>query len=735
VILLCRFAGFFGLEYPPDAMADLLRPEPFRPPSETPEERRRWLGLMVAGWMTMLGPILASTALIGSTLLVIELGVIVLAAFPLVWRLHFSTFPRLWPNQIAFFSALILGIIQWRLGVFTGGVAVAGLALSYGTLVALFYWVMAFRAFSLRNLRDLTLTALPAYSGLLLILISAPTLAAVVGTALTMGGTLVLLAGEHMEERRRRVDEVIPRERVRGGRWRPTVNSRLSLILAAAVAATIIAAVATRIEPSNTAGRWLRRQLAWRLARLMIREGESPHFADWSLQLGGPAPKPRDRLMLVMKSEAPVKVRTAVYEIYDGRSWRQNERTWERIRAQDGTWRMPPMRELGLAPEVTSPLDVELTVGYGFLGVMPIPWCARTIRADVPSLRVDRSGMVAFNGHLVPGDTYSAEIALPSAVSAPPGSRPVSHVSMENALQLPASLPERVRRLARKIAQETGAEGPAPVAMAIEGHLRRTYEYDLQAPELPEGMDFVDHFLFISRAGYCNHYASAMAVMLRSLGIPARLVTGFTAGEYKPSRAVFEIRDQDAHAWVEVFLPTAGWIDFDPTPAQEADEGAVAQGMRKGLSGIGDALRAVGSWVGRHAIKVVAVVLTLLIITLAALLVARWSRRRIRPLRPGADARERILYAYAQALRWLAGRGLGRPASAAPWEFVQIAGRRAPALVEDLAVVTEHYVQARFAPATPGEGAAAATEDALRRLRELIFSSEGELDATRGTDA
>jgi transglutaminase-like putative cysteine protease len=685
--------------------------------------------LMLAGWLTMAGALLAASTLLDNWLLLAELAAVITLAFPVVWRLHFSEIPRFWPNYATFFAALIIGLIHWRLGLFSGGDVDSRLVLSYRTLVGLFYWVMAFRAFAIRNVRDLTQTALPAISGLLLVLIASPTATAVAGTTLVFAGTLAMLAAEHASHRMDRIDEVVEADRVRGGRWRPRVNSWVSLLLAAAVAATILAAVAARVEPSNSAGRWLRRQLAWRLARLMIGERSMPYSPGQTLELGGSAPEPQDRLMLTLEAETGMKVRTAAWDIYRGRSWEQSERDWTRIRAREvaDSWELPEPEHFGLSSSVTDPLPVTITPSFPFLGTLPIPWCPNELELDVPSIRYDRSGMIMFNGHVQPGDSYTALVHMPDAVSAPPGAPPPPEVDLENALQLPEDLPDRVRDLTEQIVAETEGR-PVQIAIALESHLRTEYEYDLETPGMPEGADFVDHFLFVSQRGWCNHYASAMVVMLRIAGIPARLATGFTSGQYVAAREVYEIRDQDAHAWAEVYLPDTGWIDFDPTPAEEEEEeeATTSESVFEGLGEVGLWLEDAGQWLRTNIALTAALLVALTLLAVGATVGVRWYRRRLRPLRAGAGPSERAIHAYRQSLRWLAGSGIERPRSAAPWEFYQMAARQRPALAGDLQLLTEAYTRARFGPQGPPEGLAGEVEEALARIRETIFSPQPE---------
>lgn len=134
-------------------------------------------------------------------------------------------------------------------------------------------------------------------------------------------------------------------------------------------------------------------------------------------------------------------------------------------------------------------------------------------------------------------------------------------------LEIPRRVPARVRDLARDIARE--ASTPYDQAIALQSYLRRiTYDQYISPP--PAGRDVVDWFLFENRRGYCDYYATAMAVMCRALGIPARVSQGYASGEYVPASRSYLVRQSDAHAWPEVYFPGYGWIEFEPTSSQPA---------------------------------------------------------------------------------------------------------------------------------------------------------------------
>ena len=137
-------------------------------------------------------------------------------------------------------------------------------------------------------------------------------------------------------------------------------------------------------------------------------------------------------------------------------------------------------------------------------------------------------------------------------------------------LDIPETVPFRVRDLAREIA----AFEPTPFdkAQAIEEYLRDIYPIDYNVGDTPPGRDTVDYFLFDARRGFFDYHASAMAVMLRAVGVPARLAVGFVIEESDVrGDGTYQVRDANAYTWTEVYFPTYGWIPFNPSPDRPAD--------------------------------------------------------------------------------------------------------------------------------------------------------------------
>ncbi|NDI34997.1 transglutaminase-like domain-containing protein [Chengkuizengella sediminis] len=148
----------------------------------------------------------------------------------------------------------------------------------------------------------------------------------------------------------------------------------------------------------------------------------------------------------------------------------------------------------------------------------------------------------------------------------------LSHEERLRYLQLPKTLPPRVKNLSEEITSEL--THPYTKTLAIEKYLKENYEYNLEKTVIPAANeDFVDHFLFEQKLGYCDHFSTSMVVMLRSIGIPARWVKGFAPGELQNTNVQLNgglkeyiVRNSDAHSWAEAYIEGIGWIPFEPTP-------------------------------------------------------------------------------------------------------------------------------------------------------------------------
>ncbi len=130
-------------------------------------------------------------------------------------------------------------------------------------------------------------------------------------------------------------------------------------------------------------------------------------------------------------------------------------------------------------------------------------------------------------------------------------------------LHLPQDLDPRIAQLGNRITENMK---PHQAAQAIAGYLERECTYSLDPQTTPKGADPLADFLFRAKTGHCEYFASAMAVLLRTQGIPSRVVAGFQRGEWNDLGKFFTVRQRDAHAWVEAFFNGVGWVTFDPSP-------------------------------------------------------------------------------------------------------------------------------------------------------------------------
>jgi transglutaminase-like putative cysteine protease len=277
---------------------------------------------------------------------------------------------------------------------------------------------------------------------------------------------------------------------------------------------------------------------------------------------------------------------------------------------------------------------------------------------------------------------------------------PVPAGLAEQYLALPADLPSRVVELARDVVGDAATRYDA--ARRLEAYLR-TYPYNEDLPAPPDDRDLVDYFLFERQEGYCDYYASALAVMARSVGVPARLATGYAQGTYDHDARRWVVTEQEGHSWVEVYFDGIGWVEFEPTAGEAALERAGGEATPGALPPL--PLRTLRWWerVPWGLVAVAGVVLGLL-----ALLVWLW-RPRAQPL--GDDiVRDR----YNRLLRW--GRRLRHPlrdgqtpseyagsladvvrarAEAARWQRARQAGGEAPEQIEQLA---DAFAEAQYSP-------------------------------------
>lgn len=248
---------------------------------------------------------------------------------------------------------------------------------------------------------------------------------------------------------------------------------------------------------------------------------------------------------------------------FTGREWYGTHAGWARIRpAGERTFVLPlPAERLARAHRLLHyrVLLTSVSTDVIFAAARPLE-----LVGPFKYIMVDRTGSMRStqfgDGPVEYSAISDAGVASPDQLRRDTG--PVPEAVAREDLQLPP-LDPRIAALARRITATAATNYDR--ALDIETYLRRNFGYTLN-PQGIRASDPVGSFLFRAKEGYCAYFAAAMAVMLRTLGVPARVVNGFRTGEYNPVGRDFVVRARDAHSWVEVYFPGYGWATFDPTP-------------------------------------------------------------------------------------------------------------------------------------------------------------------------
>ncbi len=265
------------------------------------------------------------------------------------------------------------------------------------------------------------------------------------------------------------------------------------------------------------------------------------------------------------KGAFDLKWRGVTLNLFDGRGWKNSYDKMIVPRRPDGGFDLSPSSRRPEAPRQVHPIHYRVLmepVGSSVFFLAPTP---RFLEGNYRMISVDSGGAVSNMDPEHPVSSYSATSLLanpkPAELRAASSNYP-AEISLSY-LQVPP-LDARIPRLAESITR--GLENNYDKAAAIEFYLRNNFGYTLTLPRiLPH--DPLANFLFERKQGHCEYFASSMAVMLRSLRIPARVVNGFRTGEFNDLTSQYVVRASNAHSWVEAYFPGYGWVDFDPTPA------------------------------------------------------------------------------------------------------------------------------------------------------------------------
>ena len=404
--------------------------------------------------------------------------------------------------------------------------------------------------------------------------------------------------------------------------------------------------------------------------------------------------------------------RGAVYDIY-----------------QDGVWSLGAARSQ-MVPANT-PLQSAgagedgLTLHYHLFGAPPgaaLISAGRPLRLSVPvqaSLNAGGLLAVSLSGAVGTAPDYDATSTwLAPGQTSVPGGAVVADLSLPPAWGDVVALARRVTR---------GAATPAARVTALEAYLRGHYTYDPRVGGPPAGQDPVRYFLFTSQHGYCNHFAAALALMARGLGLPARLVGGYVGGEEGPAHASVVLHDSDAHTWPEVYLPDRGWTSYEPTPGFGRSTPSTAPAGSPGLPATtpprvtSTPAAPVAPAGGPPAAPIPGAVappvglLPLGLILLAGLLfLLRRQRRHATPAAQTAAL-------YGRMCRVLAPVRLAPRGGETPREHARRVGALDPRVAEGVLSLTTLYEGVSYARASPSQQDLARARASLRGLRRLCW--------------
>jgi transglutaminase-like putative cysteine protease len=441
-----------------------------------------------------------------------------------------------------------------------------------------------------------------------------------------------------------------------------------------------------------------------------------------TLSLGG-ARNVGDSLVFSVSAIRGRYWRAVVYDTYTGRQWlstNEEEANFDEsqvIPAANWELRQPLTQTITLmapsggmlfaAPDIIS---VNLPIAAG-LRPLPVTGPDGAPIYEVTSAR-SRRGLEANDSYVVvSSQTMITELALQQASTEYPESITQTY------LQLPEDFSERVAAEAESVT----ADQPTVFAKVrtLETHLRSIpYNDDIEAP--PPDRDPVEYFLYDIRQGYCDYYATAMVVMLRSLGIPARAVSGYAEGRYDEESRLYYITERDAHTWVEVYFSGYGWIEFEPTAGEtqlnrpsgsdlgetvfpeDIDPGAGAvlpqdpfedEMMSPDMGAVlpedqGFLEEAAGYTTDNWWFWTIVMPLVVG--------AGFWFFRRYRLNGPSGFDPELPPIFYERLQRWAERLGLSGPVSHTPYEQAQHLSRALPEGRAPITSITEHYVRYRF---------------------------------------
>ncbi|NLV89790.1 MAG: transglutaminase domain-containing protein [Tissierellia bacterium] len=293
-------------------------------------------------------------------------------------------------------------------------------------------------------------------------------------------------------------------------------------------------------------------------------------FQTGNSKLGGPVSLNHKKVMTV-RSDEPTYLRGNVKHIYTGDSWKAYEGEFKKRKLSDRLSGLLSFERKSFFEEKYITIKYQdLATNTVFSPYLPDSMYFR----KGESIFVNDDHVLVIPDGIYKSETYTIKVQKPYPygilLSKGIYKSKEDIEKLDIYLQVPEDkITEETKDLVKAIVRNR--ETDFDKAVAIERYLRENYEYTYDVKEVPEGAEFVSHFLFNERKGYCTYFATSMAIMLRLEGIPTRYVEGYLASdEVEPG--VYEVSNKNAHTWVEAFIEPVGWMTFEPTPAYPVQE-------------------------------------------------------------------------------------------------------------------------------------------------------------------
>lgn len=273
-------------------------------------------------------------------------------------------------------------------------------------------------------------------------------------------------------------------------------------------------------------------------------------------------------IIAYMRADHPLYLRARVFDRFDGIHWQSTSQDWQKLTVEaegvtfNVTRNLPEQQSRSQLPEmkvIEENYEIWLEANLGnYIAAAAVP---EQLYFPAGTVAMDAFGQLRAPSALKKGTRY----ALRSVHFYQQGRlySELNYLPFANYLQTPRGFDPRIKALAQEVTQ--GSLSDRDKALALEQHLRTHYRYDFASIFYSQGRTPLSDFLFESHQGHCEYFASALTMMLRTLGIPARLVTGFSATQQNPLTGLFEIHALDGHAWVEAYVDQQGWMVLEPT--------------------------------------------------------------------------------------------------------------------------------------------------------------------------